>query len=71
VANLGNDDIHAALRRQAKLRGESVAHFRTPQELERRRQLLEKDLRASSRRASTRRTPFPSTEEMLREDRGR
>jgi plasmid stability protein len=73
------DELYAALRKQAKLRGKSIAqevislleaHVATPQELERRRQLLQKALRASARRPSAS-APYPSTEEMLREDRAR
>ena len=73
------EDLYAALRKQAKLRRKSIAqevislletHVSTPQELERRRQLLQKALRMSARRASAP-GPFPSTEEMLREDRAR
>jgi len=73
------DDLYAALRKQAKLRRKSIAqevislleaHVSTPQELERRRQLLQRALRMSARRPSTS-APFPSTEELLREDRAR
>jgi plasmid stability protein len=73
------DDLYAALRKQAKLRRKSIAqevislleaHVSTPAELERRHQLLQKALRMSARRASVI-GPFPSTEEMLREDRAR
>ena len=48
------DDLYAALRKQAKLRRKSIAqevislleaHVSTPQELERRRELLQKALR--------------------------
>lgn len=73
------DDLYAALRKQAKVRRKSIAqevislletHISTPQELGRRRELLQKALRMSARRAAAS-GPFPSTEEMLREDRGR
>lgn len=73
------DDLYAALRKQAKSRRKSMAqevislleaHVSTPQELARRRELLQKALRMSARRASAS-GPFPSTEEMLREDRTR
>jgi len=73
------DDLYSALRKQAKERRKSIAqevislleaHVRTPQELARRRELLQKALRMSARRASTP-GAFPSTEEMLREDRAR
>lgn len=73
------DDLYSALRKQAKLRRKSIAqevislleaHVSTPQELARRRELLQKALRMSARRASTS-GPFPSTEELLREDRAR
>ena len=55
------DDLYAALRKQAKLRRKSIAqevislleaHVSTPQELERRRQFLQKALRMSARRAA-------------------
>jgi plasmid stability protein len=73
------DDLYAALRKQAKSRRKSIAqevislleaHVSTPQELERRRQLLQKAVRMSARRALAS-GPLPSTEEMLREDRAR
>lgn len=73
------DDLYAALRKQAKLRRKSIAqevislletNVSTPQELARRRELLQKALRASARRPSSS-GPFPSTEEMLRQDRAR
>ena len=73
------EDLYAALRKQAKLRRKSIAqevislleaHVTTPRELERRRQLLQKAVRMSARRASAP-GPFPSTEELLREDRAR
>lgn len=73
------EDLYAALRKQAKLRRKSIAqevislleaHVSTPQELQRRRELLQKALRMSARRSSTS-AAFPSTEEMLREDRAR
>jgi hypothetical protein len=72
MAKLGNhrDNLYAALRKQAKLRGRSMAHVCTAQVLKRRRQLLQQALRMSARRASTS-APFPSTEEMLRDDRAR
>jgi plasmid stability protein len=73
------EDLYAALRKQAKLRRKSIAqevislleaHVSTPRELERRRQLLQRAVRMSARRASAP-GPFPSTEELLREDRAR
>ncbi|MBZ5674328.1 MAG: hypothetical protein LAP61_08795 [Acidobacteriia bacterium] len=73
------DEIYAALRKQANLRRKSIAqevialletNILTPQELQRRRELLQKALRMSARRAPVS-GPFPSTEEMLREDRAR
>jgi plasmid stability protein len=73
------DNLYAALRKQAKLRRKSIAqevislleaHVCTPDDLERRRRLLQKALRMSARRA-TASGHFPSTEEMLREDRAR
>ena len=73
------DDLYAALRKQAKLGHKSIAqevisllktHVSTPRELQRRRELLQKALRMSARRAPAS-GPFPSTEEMLREDRAR
>ena len=73
------DDLYTALRKQAKSRRKSIAqevitlletHVSTPQELDRRRQLLQKALRMSARRVSES-APFPSTEELLREDRDR
>ena len=54
------DDLYSALRKQAKLRRKSIAqevisllevHVTTPQELQRRRELLQKALRMSARRA--------------------
>ena len=67
MAYLGNDDLHPTLRKQAKLRGKSVAHP-TPLELKRRRQLLQKALRMSAGRTLEAGRP---AEEMLREDRAR
>jgi len=73
------EDLYAALRKQAKLQRKSIAqevislleaHVSTPRELERRRQLLQRAIRMSARRTSAP-GPFPSTEEMLREDRAR
>ncbi|HSP67306.1 MAG TPA: hypothetical protein VLN48_06240 [Bryobacteraceae bacterium] len=73
------DDLYDALRKQAKSRRKSIAqevislieaHVSTPQELERRRQLLQKALRMSARRVPAS-APFPSTEELLRQDRAR
>ena len=73
------DELYAALRKQAKLRRKSIAqevlslleqHVTTPQESERRRKLLQKTLRLSARRPASP-GPFPSAEEMLREDRAR
>ena len=73
------DDLYAALRKQAKLRRKSIAqevlslleeHVVTPQQLERRRQLLQKALRMSARRPASP-GPFPSAEETQREDRAR
>jgi plasmid stability protein len=73
------DQLYTALRQQAKLRRKSIAqevislleaHVSTPQDLARRRELLQKALRMSARRASTPGT-FPSAETMLREDRAR
>ena len=78
VENIPND-LYAALRKQAKLRRKSIAqevislleaHLATSQELQRRKELLQKALRMSARRSSAS-GPFPSTEEMLREDRAR
>ena len=71
------EDLYAALRKQAKSRRKSIAqevislletNVSTPQELSRRRELLEKALRMSARRPLV---SGPSTEEMLREDRAR
>jgi plasmid stability protein len=73
------EDLYAALRQQAKRRRKSIAqevlllleaHVATPRELQHRRELLQKALRMSARRAPVSK-PFPSTEEMLREDRAR
>ena len=73
------DNLYVALRKQAKERRKSIAqevislleaHVTTPQELQRRQELLKKALRMSARRPSSS-GPFPSTEEMLREDRAR
>jgi plasmid stability protein len=71
------DDLYSALRKQAKLRRKSIAqevisllqaHVPTPQEVERRRQLLRKALRGSARPI---RASGPSAEPMLRRDRSR
>lgn len=73
------DDIYVALRKQAKERRKSIAqevialleaHVTTPRELQHRQELLKKALRMSARRAASS-GPFPSAEEMLREDRAR
>lgn len=73
------DDLYAALREQARSRRKSIAqevislletNIPTPHELARRRELFQKALRMSARRAPAP-GPFPSTEEMLREDRAR
>jgi plasmid stability protein len=71
------DDLYSALRKRAKLRRKSIAqevisllqaHVPTPQEVERRRQLLRKALRVSARPI---RASGPSAEAMLRRDRSR
>ena len=73
------DDLYAALRQQAKRRRRSIAqevlsllesNVATPHKLKRRRELLQKALRMSARRSPASGL-FPSTEEMLREDRAR
>ena len=73
------DDLYAALRKQAKLSRKSIAqevislletNVVTTEDLQRRRELLQKALRMSARPAAAS-GPFPSTEEMLREDRSR
>ena len=73
------DDLYVALRKQAKAQRKSVAqevislletHVSTSQELQRRREQFQRALRMSARRAAAS-GPFPSTEEMLREDRAR
>jgi len=73
------EELYSALRKQAKARRKSIAqevislleaHVCTPQELARRRELLQKALRMSSRRPLAS-GPFPSAEDMLRQDRAR
>ncbi|MGD0695744.1 MAG: DNA-binding protein [Terriglobia bacterium] len=73
------DDLYDALRNQARQRGSSIAAevvailketVPTAQELRSRRALLRRVERLQSRRA-LRAGPWPSTEEMLREDRSR
>jgi hypothetical protein len=72
-------DLYNALRKRARDRRTSIAvevlellarHVPTPKELSRRRALLSQVLRIGSR-PSPSRGPFPSSEEMLREDRHR
>lgn len=71
------EDLYEGLRRQAKAHRRSMAQeviglleqfVPTEAELARRGQFLEKMLRASRKKAARK---FPSTEEMIREDRER
>ena len=73
------DDLYEALRQQARKRRKSIAgeviellsqHIPTAAELERRRRFYRRALRMTARIPLSR-GPFPSTEEMLREDRQR
>ena len=73
------DELYETLREQARARRRSIAqetialleqHVPTAKELAGRRKFLQKALRASTRKPLTP-GPFPSTEEMLREDRAR
>jgi plasmid stability protein len=73
------DDLYAALKNRARERRHSVAaeivsmlreNIPTAEELESRRKFFQKVLRYQSRKPLTA-GPFPSTEEMVREDRAR
>ena len=73
------EDLYAALRRQASLNNRPIAaeivallktQVPTARELRERRALLKKIERMQSKKPRGR-GPFPSTEEMLREDRSR
>ena len=73
------DELYEALRQQARARRSSIAqeiiellerHVPTAKEMERRRRFLKTALRRSTR-APLSAGPFPSAEEMLREDRMR
>ena len=72
-------ELYEALRLQARSRRSSIAqeviellerHVPTPKELERRRRFLKAALRRSAQGPLSA-GPFPSAEEMLREDRAR
>ena len=72
------DERYEALRRRAKERGHSIAaeilsllkeNYPTEQELKKRRELYEYAMRMNSRKSPA--GHFPSTEEMIREDRER
>ena len=73
------DNLYKALRDQAKQRRKSIAsevialleqHVPTAAELQRRRRFYQQALRMTARKPRSR-GPFPSTEEMIREDRER
>jgi plasmid stability protein len=73
------DDVYAALRKRAKANRKSMAaeviallqqHFPTDAELRRRRKIFE-DLAELRARPPIGQGPFPSAEEMIREDRER
>jgi hypothetical protein len=73
------EELYEALRRQAQSRRSSIAqeiiglleqHVPTPKELVRRRQFLKSALRRTAEKPLTA-GPFPSAEEMLRQDRER
>jgi len=73
------DELYEALRERAKASRRSIAqeaialleqNVPTASELTRRRRFLEKALRMQARKPLTA-GPFPSTEEMIREDRSR
>jgi len=71
------DDLYQALKNNARLQRKSLAqeviavlekHVPTTAELEKRRRLLRKVMAMTSRKATST-GPFPTTDEMLREDR--
>jgi plasmid stability protein len=73
------EELYQALRKRAKQNRTSIAgevislleeNVPTPQELKRRRQLFQRVLKLRAGKAVTR-GPFPTTEEMQREDRER
>ena len=73
------DDVYQALREQARSERKSMAqvviglleqHIPTAAELERRRRIIRKALRRVAQRPPSP-GPFPSAEEMIREDRVR
>jgi hypothetical protein len=73
------DELYEALRQQARTQRSSIAqqiialleqHVPTPKELARRRQFLKNALRRTAEKPLTA-GPFPSAEEMLRQDRER
>jgi plasmid stability protein len=73
------DALYAALRKRARLKHTSIAaevlellrdHVATEDELKRRRKLL-LELKKMRQTPSPRKGPFPTTEEMVREDRER
>ena len=73
------DELYEALRKQAQQHGKSIAAevvsllqetVTTPSELKAREELLRAALRIRSRRPPAK-GPFPSAEEMIREDRER
>ena len=72
------EDLYEALRRQAREHRRSIAQevidllgqlVPTEKEMDRRKQFLERMLRQAKRRSAAR--SFPSTEQMIREDRER
>jgi len=73
------EEIYEALRERARAHRRSIAqeilglleqHVPTPKEVERRRRFLKAALRRSAEKPLTA-GPFPSAEEMLRDDRSR
>jgi plasmid stability protein len=73
------DDLYEALRERARSQRTSLSRevieiletfVPTPAELAERRRFVQKALRLNARKSSST-GPFPSTEEMLREDRAR
>ena len=72
-------ELYSALRERARAHGKSIAaevigllerHVPTAKELARRRRFLQKALRLSARKPSSA-GPFPTTEQMARQDRRR
>jgi plasmid stability protein len=73
------EDVYEALRARAQSNGKSISaevlallaeNVPTPAELARRREVVDRICKIRSRRPG-KRGPFPSAEEMLREDRAR